>query len=116
MTHKPKKLRPHVWIVSDPKYHVMYHPWQVHKAQAHYRGELYALSFDDFAAIWGDDWDFRGRGGDDLILTRIDSAGEWSLANCELRIRKEHLKELIKQRQGFGASRDLNTYSKRVKP
>jgi len=85
--HGPK---PHRWICGpDPELHKMYDPHLKAKAQAMYRGEEWTLTFEEFAAMWGDDWKFRGRDGEDLCMTRIDVEKAWSKDNCEIVTRQE---------------------------
>jgi hypothetical protein len=102
----PGKLRPHIWIVGTDTYkHDMYHPWQAHRAQAKFRGEEYTLEFEDFYEFWTGSWHERGRGGDDMILTRIDPEKPWQADNCKLRVRKEYLSEINKGKAGLGIRR-----------
>jgi hypothetical protein len=99
-------LRPHVWIVGPDEYkHKMYHPWQMAKAQANYRGEDWDLPFEDFFDLWDGLWDQRGRNGEDYCLSRVDPTEPWARTNCEVRIRKELLAEQNTMKAGFrGAS------------
>jgi hypothetical protein len=83
----------------------MYHPWQAHRAQAKFRGEEYTLEFEDFYEFWTGSWHERGRGGDDMILTRIDPEKPWQADNCKLRVRKEYLSEINKGKAGLGIRR-----------
>jgi hypothetical protein len=85
--HGPK---PHRWICGpDPELHKMYDPHLKAKAQAMYRGEDWTLTFDQFAELWRDQWQFRGRDGDDLCMTRTDTEKGWHRDNCEIVTRKE---------------------------
>ena len=90
---RPKGPRPELWVTGpDELKHSMYHPWQMAKAQAKFRDEGWDLDFEDYYEIWKDIWDQRGRGSDDLCMTRIDSSGPWSKANTEIVVRIEHLR------------------------
>jgi hypothetical protein len=96
------KLRPHLWISGTDEYrHQMYTPWMRQRAQANYRGEEYLLTFDEYFAIWNGYWHDRGRGADDLCMTREDFTGPWSRDNCYLAVRKELLSELNKAKSGW---------------
>jgi hypothetical protein len=76
------------------------------KAQANFRGEAWTLSFDEYFNMWNGYWHERGRGADDLCMTRADWDKGWTKDNCSLAVRKEHL-----QRQG--AFRRGTTYAPR---
>lgn len=83
--------RPHVWLVGEDRYrHQMYHPWQLAKAQANFRGEEWNLSFDEYYNAWNGLWDQKGRASDDLCMTRIDYDGPWDKNNITIITRKEH--------------------------
>ena len=87
LLHGPK---PHRWICGpDPELHKMYDPHLKAKAQAMYRGEDWTLTFDDFAELWKGQWQFRGRDGGDLCMTRVDTEKGWHVDNCEIVTRKE---------------------------
>ena len=85
--HGPK---PHRWICGpDPELHKMYDPHLKAKAQAMYRGEDWTLTFTEFAELWRGQWQFRGRDGGDLCMTRTDTEKGWHVDNCEIVTRKE---------------------------
>ena len=82
--------RPHVWKCGpDPYKHSMYIPFQRVKAQAKYRQEEFELDFEDFYQLWNGYWEQRGRGGDDLVMTRIDWEKAWTKDNITLITRTE---------------------------
>jgi hypothetical protein len=96
-------LRPHVWLVGpDPYKHQMYMPWQMAKAQANFRNEPWDLSFDDFYAIWNGKWEYRGRGKNDLCLSREDFDGVWHKDNIILVTRSDHCRRLAEYRKAKG--------------
>ena len=77
--------RPHTWIVgSDPVLHDQYNAWHKARAQAHYRGEQYDISFEDWVYIWGTNWSRRGRTPDSLVLMRRRWQEPWSRRNAQL--------------------------------
>lgn len=85
--------RPHVWKSGTDEYrHKMYTPWMRARAQANFRGEEWALSFNEFYELWKDEWPNRGRAPDDICMTRDDFDGPWDTKNTFLLTRKEHLK------------------------
>lgn len=81
--------RPDRWIVQDPQLHELHQPWHKARAQAHYRGEEWQLTFEEFAELWDGKWDQRGRQRHDLCMTRRDWHAGWTRANCEIVTRLE---------------------------
>ena len=82
-------IYPERWISGpDPKIHRMYEPFLKAKSQANYRREGWEMTFDEFAELWADKWELRGRDGPDLCMTRINHEAPWSRSNCEIVTRK----------------------------
>lgn len=75
---------PHVRRFQDPQDHAKFLVWHKARQQALFRGETWLLSPEDFIAVWGDKWQFRGRHRLDLCLTRQDPTQPWQLSNCEI--------------------------------
>lgn len=96
--------RPHTWIVQGFIPHQQYRAWQQSKAQASFRGESWDLSFEQYQQLWLGHWDQKGRKKDGVCLTRDDPTGAWSVDNCRVRPRLEHLKrqKTQKRRNGNG--------------
>ena len=93
---KPRRMFPANWISGpDPLMHDMYYAWAKHRAQARFRNEAYALTWEDWQAIWANPMDFlnRGRRPEDLTLTRIDDDGAWDINNVEVMTRLEQLRK-----------------------
>lgn len=100
---KTGKQYPHTWKTGpDVTTHEQYHAWLKHKSQAAYRGEPHELSFQDWQNFWNQDnaWLQRGRRNTDLVLTRLDTQGSWSLNNCHVITRLEHSVKTGKRRLG----------------
>lgn len=91
--------RPHVWKVQGLVPHQQYNAWLKMRAQANYRGEIFALSFEEFQTAWLGYWDQRGRGIDNFCLTRMDPEGAWIWGNVECIARREHFFKQRLQRQ-----------------
>ena len=90
--HARGKKRPHVWISGPDEYrHQMYHPWMLAKAQANFRKEEYELTFDEYFEFWDGKWHLRGRGIDDLCMSRINPDKPWKKSNVHIITRQEHL-------------------------
>lgn len=101
-TWRRKDPRPYVWIVGpDEDRHRMYHPWQISKAQAVFRGEEWALEFEEFYQLWKVDWNNRGRQPENMCMTRKDKELAWTADNTHIISRKEHLQEQGQARRGF---------------
>ena len=68
--------------------------WHRMRAQALFRSEPWDIDFPTFCEFWPNEatWARRGRGSDDLCMTRIDPRASWSAANCVLITRSDHLK------------------------
>jgi len=84
--------RPHVWKVQGALNHEQYCAWLQMRAQAMYRKEIFALSFEQFQILWREHWDMKGRGSDNYCLTREDPAGAWIWGNVVCMPRIEHLR------------------------
>ena len=89
--------RPHTWHHQDPLKHQMHMPYLRSKAQARFRGEAWELTFDDYYELWRDHWEFRGRGLDDLIMSRQHENLAWSRDNCHIVTRRDHLRGYFNQ-------------------
>jgi hypothetical protein len=96
------KLRQHLWASGpDPLVHRKYFPWHCARSQAHYRGEKYFISFEEFCEMWTDDlWERRGRKSDELAMIRLDPRLPWSIGNCAIVTRKEQLGKDNRARRG----------------
>jgi hypothetical protein len=108
---KPKKkgvfvagvLRPQVWLCGPDEYkHSMYHPWQMARAQANYRGEDWDLSFEEYYELWKDEWPNRGRRPQDMCMTRQDAEGAWDSTNAYIITREEHFSNNSPARSHLG--------------
>lgn len=87
-----KGPRPHVWKVQGELNHSQYLAWLQMKAQAQYRREVFAIGFEEFQRLWGDNWHRKGRGIEDYCLTREDPKGAWIWGNVQCMPRIEHLR------------------------
>ena len=95
---KPRRMFPDNWVSGpDLLTHDMYYAWQKHKAQARFRNESYALTWEDWQTIWANPVDFqnRGRKPEDLTLTRIDDDGAWTRDNVQIMSRLEQLRKAM---------------------
>lgn len=87
--------RPQTWMSGpDPMRHDQYTAWMRARAQANFREEGWQMTFEEFETLWNENgnWHQRGRGADDLLMTRRDPSKPWSRDNCYIELRKLHLK------------------------
>lgn len=92
--------RPQVWLTGPDEYtHSLYTPWQRAYSQAAFRGEDWDITFEQFLKLWEGNWHKRGRGHDDLCMSRIDHEKAWTKKNVHLITRYDHLVALAKQRK-----------------
>jgi hypothetical protein len=85
----PPGLRPHVWITGpDPIQREKYYAWLKTRSQAAYRKETWALSFEEFVELWGDQWARRGKQVTGLMMMKRDWQGAWTRANVQVVDRK----------------------------
>ena len=101
--NKPAKRRksPERWVTGpNILEHEMYYAWSKHRSQAHYRGEQYDLTWEDWCQLWTlQDFARRGRGRNDLTLTKIDPDLPWSLSNAQVMTRYDsiiHIKTYVR--------------------
>ena len=79
------------WISGpDPHLHRLYVQFGYHRVSARLRGEHWDLPWETWRDIWLPNWEFRGRGANDLCLARIDMDGPWHESNIHLLTRREH--------------------------
>jgi len=77
--------RPHTWVTGpDELRHTQYIAWHKARAQAHFRGEEWRLTFPEYARIWGDQWHRKGRHKDSLMLMKKKWQKPWTKSNVEL--------------------------------
>jgi hypothetical protein len=87
---RPPGLRPELWKTGpDLERHLMFVFWMKMKAQAKFRGEAWALPFEDYELAWAGRWSQRGRAGTDLCMIRVDTDLPWSLDNTDVISRAE---------------------------
>jgi hypothetical protein len=96
----PKPPRPHLWRTGpDPVRHRQYDCWSKHRAQSHFRGEEFSLTFEEYESIWADQWPNRGRKSWSMVMTRIDLEKGWHRDNVVIMERLQHLRRVGQQRK-----------------
>jgi len=103
IAEKKKVGRPrNSWITgSDPATHDKYVAWSKARAQAHFRGEVWSLSFDQWVDVWGTEWLQRGRGSHNLCLVRQDHSAAWDLSNIHIITRRQHCQRNARLSKGL---------------
>jgi hypothetical protein len=76
----------------DPVDHLLFTQWHRHRAQAHYRGELYELTAEQYQQWWRheDRYLRRGRVAGSIVMARCRSDQPWHRDNITA-ISREHL-------------------------
>lgn len=96
----PPGPRPHLWKSgTDPVRHQMYYLWHQARAQAHYRGEAWRLTFDQYLELWQPYHDQRGRSGTSYSMSRHRPDQAWSSTNCFMATRAELNRRQAPQRR-----------------
>jgi len=85
--------------IQDPIKHDLRRSYIRAKCQAKYRCQIWDLGFEDYVEIWmrDDNHSRKGRGSDNLHMSRIDTTKGWSANNVQIIQRGEHLsKRMLK--------------------
>jgi len=86
--------RPETHNYPDQEKRNRYYAYLKHKSQAKYRGETYLLTKEDWFDLWPTElFEQRGRGSQNLCLSRIDPFGDWTVSNVHIITREEFLKK-----------------------
>lgn len=86
--------RPNLWVSGpDPDRHRRYQAWLQQRNQAQWRGETWALPFEDWEQLWGEKWHSRGRERGCYCMTRRDYEGAWDTQNAQVITREEHARQ-----------------------
>lgn len=77
---------------QDPVEHAKHWAFLRQRAQAHFRGEGWEFTIEEYFQFWTDDqWRCRGRGQQDLCMVRKDIEKPWSVSNCAIILRYQQL-------------------------
>lgn len=91
-------IRPHTWISGpDQHRHQLYVDCQRSRAQAKFRNEVWEITEQEYIDLWTRDGAYlsKGRGSDDLTMTRLDKDKPWSIDNVVILTRAEHLRQCL---------------------
>ena len=82
--------RPHIWKAGpDPAKRQRRLAFLRSRCQAKFRSEPWSLTLEDWYHFWPmDKWALRGKGKDNLIITRINIKGGWDRDNVVVKPRK----------------------------
>lgn len=100
MGRKPGQ-KPHLWSTGTcPIKHDKFLKWHQQRNQAQWRGETWAIDFEEFCELWAEhDWDQRGRKPSDLCMVRKSYELNWTLDNVHIVTRAEHWQHQHQQRR-----------------
>jgi hypothetical protein len=76
---------------NDLQLNQQYKDWVRFVCQCRHRNEDCSISWNEYQKIWKDRYHLRGRGGQDLVLTRIDHEGAWTENNIQVITRREQI-------------------------
>lgn len=108
--------RPSRWVTGPDEFkHDMYHPWQMARAQAKFRGEEWDLSFEEYYNLWRDYWHNRGRKAEHSCMTRKDIEGPWDKNNTHVINRYQHWLNQAAQRKANNMKYNLTGKYRKVK-
>lgn len=67
------------------------------RGQARYKGQAWQLEFNDYCDLFLEDQRYLRSGvrPDSYNLCRKDQSGPWSLHNCEIRTRRDHVSAIM---------------------
>jgi hypothetical protein len=84
----------------SPHLHRLRRAFIVARCQANYRNEGWELTWDDWQYLWltKDRYLRKGRGADDLGLSRLDYSSSWCMDNVQIETRKDHLSRIVSQK------------------
>lgn len=83
-------------LYPDATRHDQHWAWLRKKAQAHFRGESWSLTIEQWFELWdkSDQWDNRGRHKDSSAMFMRDPKLGWHVDNVEIVNRSDRLKEI----------------------
>lgn len=89
-----RATNPAKWIMGpDELTREKYYAWLKHRCQARYRKEEYHLEWADWQNLWSDELFLnRGRGANNVSLSRIDLNEPWTVDNCTIDVKTVYLK------------------------
>lgn len=90
---RPRGTSPHTWKRGpDPLMHEQDKCYRQQVNQANYRKEEWNISFTDWVALWGDNWENKGRGPNQYRMKRIDRTKPWTADNAVVATMAEGLR------------------------
>lgn len=77
--------------------------WLRSRSQAHYRNEIWALTFEEYCTFWNSEsrYNQRGKQSQSLVLTRFDPNDPWDTDNCCIIDRKTQTSIALKRRHNI---------------
>lgn len=91
---RKKGPMPQLWITGpDERLHEMHCAYRQQKNQAQFRKEGWHIEFNDWVAMWGSNWENRGRKPHQMCMRRIDNTKTWTIDNVEVINRSQFHKD-----------------------
>ena len=90
-------IYPELWKSGRcPHRHKLWLECQRNRAQAKYRGQVWEIDEEQFIELWmtEDRYKRRGKGSNNLCMTRINKNKPWRVDNVYFPTRKEHFSQL----------------------
>jgi hypothetical protein len=90
-------IYPELWKSGrDPIRHKLWLECQRNRAQAKYRGQEWEITEEEFIELWmlDDRYKRRGKGSNNLCMTRINKNESWNRDNVYFPTRKEHFQSI----------------------
>ena len=85
---------------DSPHLHRLRRAFIVARCQANFRNEEWNLTWEDWQYLWltKDRYLRKGRGADDLTLSRLDYCTSWDMDNVQISIRRDHLSRIANRK------------------
>jgi hypothetical protein len=90
-------IYPELWKSGRcPIRHRLWLECQRNRAQAKYRGQVWEIDEEQFIQLWMQDdrYKQRGKGANNLCMTRINKRESWNVDNVYFPTRKDHFQQL----------------------
>jgi len=99
--------RPHCRRYPDPIDNQLFGQWARARAQAHYLGEVWNLTTDEYITLWRENNRYlnKGRGNENFCLVRNKYDKPWQLDNVKVITRLEHYQICSRDKTGKFAIR-----------
>ncbi len=70
-----------------------HHRYMKHRRSAKWRGIAFLFTFEEWVEWWGEDWEKRGNGPNDLVMARVGDTGPYHPSNVRKLTMAENSRE-----------------------